>query len=75
MSKNLEEWTTSDSVFWLEYGLKLPKYCANFNAVPLTGNMMVRMSEAKLRKDLNIRDRPDWLKIIEAINELKREDS
>lgn len=39
--------------------------------MPLTGNMMVQMSEVSLRNDLKIRDKNDWVKIIQAINQLK----
>lgn len=71
MKKNLEEWTTSDSVFWVEYGLKMPEYCEKFKSIPLTGYRMVNMPERELRSDLHIRDPKEWLKLINAINELK----
>ena len=71
LKKDLSKWTTSDSVFWLEYELKLPKYSPNFLKVPLTGHMMVQMSEVSLRNDLKIRDKNDWVKIIQAIKQLK----
>ena len=72
MKNNYQDWTTEEVAVWLEKTVKLPDLKPKFQELGVDGSWFDMIEEADLEEDFEISVRIQRKKILDAIQQVKK---